>query len=483
MANIKRNLVYNFLLSCSQVLIPLVSIPYISRVLDPAGIGRVSFIDSFTLYIVIIAEFGITVYGIREVAKVKNERARLNELVSELAVLHIISSAVAIIIYATGIYLLWDKIRDTRLLLFSCSFLLTNSFSFEWYFWGKERFGFIALRTIIVRLAGLASIFLLVQQPDDFFIYYAIIVLSAIATIIWNFFVLSGEIDLSFRRVKWKKHLPYVWVTYLINLVYCIPLMLDNVLLRLTSTAAAVGIYSFSIKVVRIGTNVIADSFLVFFPRIVALNNENEQLQSQQKMVHNVQLIILLAVPMGVGLFLVADEIVGVFFGEKFGEAVYDLRVLSLFPFIKAVSLFFSNPILIAHHRERNFLKNLLGSSSFFIAASLVLGSAYGHLGVCIALVATEGILIVFNYFSIKRGLPELKIFDWRTMAHAIAGSSLFIPFLYLTKIYLNVGVIQLSVSIVGCFCIYVMFITFITKNSFAMAVKRTVVNTLKKGV
>lgn len=481
LANIKRNLVYNFLLSCTQVLIPLLSIPYISRVLDPEGIGRVGFIDSFTYYIVVIAEFGITVYGIREVAKVKTEPGKLNELVSELLVLHIISSLVSLIVYAAGIYLLWDKIRDTRLLFFSCSFLLANFFSCEWYFWGKERFGYIAIRSVIIRVLGLVSIFLLIERPGDYFIYYGIMVVSAVVTAAWNIFILFREVNFSFRKTNWKKHLPYVWVIYFINLIYSIPLMLDNVLLRLVSTASAVGIYSFSVKIVRIGTNLLADSFLVFLPRIVSLNRENDQLQSQQKLLQNVQLIILFAVPMGMGIFLVAEELVIVFFGNKFTGAVNDLKVLSFFPFIKGLSLFFSNPVLIAHHREKNFLKNLVWSSCFFAGAALVLGFFYSHPGACIALVITEALLLVFNYFSIKKELPGLRIFDWRTMTHAIAGSLLFIPVVYLIRRYIDSDTVRFITSIMGCFCVYVVFITFFARNSFAMNVKNTFISSAKR--
>lgn len=104
--SVKRNLAYNFILSLSQVFLPLLSIPYISRVLDPAGIGEVSFIDSFTFYFISIAEFGIVVYGMREVARLKNEPVEKEKLVSELLFLHIISSSVTLVLYAIAVFYL-----------------------------------------------------------------------------------------------------------------------------------------------------------------------------------------------------------------------------------------------------------------------------------------------------------------------------------------------------------------------------------------
>jgi O-antigen/teichoic acid export membrane protein len=128
LSNLKKNLSYNFILSLSQLLFPLISIPYISRVLDPAGIGKVSFIDSFTWYFISFAEFGIVTYGIREIAKNRNDPAFLKKLSAELLLLHMITSGVVLAVYLPVVFLLWHKIGDIRLLFFSLSFFVVNFF-------------------------------------------------------------------------------------------------------------------------------------------------------------------------------------------------------------------------------------------------------------------------------------------------------------------------------------------------------------------
>ncbi|HUR11240.1 MAG TPA: oligosaccharide flippase family protein, partial [Flavitalea sp.] len=269
MASLKKNLVYNFLLSGSQVLLPLITIPYISRVLDPDGVGRVSFIDSFTYYFITMAEFGIMVYGMREVAREKNNPTALKKLLNELLVLHIISSGVSLVIYSVSVYFIWQRIGDVRLLLFSFSFLLVNFLACEWYFLGLERFRYITIRSLVTRILGMVSIFLLVKAREDYYIYYGIIAGAAILNSVWNNLVLFREIPLNFRNVHWKRHIRFTWVTYLISLVYSIPLMLDNVLLGLVSTTIAVGFYAFAMKMVKTTGMLLTDGLLVFFPRIV----------------------------------------------------------------------------------------------------------------------------------------------------------------------------------------------------------------------
>ena len=243
--SIKRNLVYNFILSVSQVFLPLLSIPYISRVLDPAGIGEVSFIDSFTFYFISIAEFGIVVYGMREVAKLRNEPHKRKKLVSELLLLHIISSSITMVLYAAAVFFIWHKIHDTRILYFSLAYLLVNFFACEWYFLGMEKFRYITFRSVLSRVLGLICIYLLIKQPSDYYIYYAIIASSAIMNSLWNNYLLFKEIPVSFKGIDWKRHIPKLRVNYFISLVYGITLMLDNVLLRIVS-------YCFRCRILRI---------------------------------------------------------------------------------------------------------------------------------------------------------------------------------------------------------------------------------------
>ena len=472
MSNIRRNLVYNFIRSISQVLIPLLSTPYVSRILDPEGIGKVSFIDSFTYYFVSIAEFGIMLYGIREVSKERGNYERLSQLVSELITLHVITSSCTLVLYAISVFILWNKIGDVRLIFFSVSFLIVNAFTCEWYFLGTEKFSFITLRSLTARLLGLASIFLLIKRPDDYYIYYAIIAGSAIVTHVWNNAILFREVRISLRTVNWKKHLKFVWIIYLINLFYSVPLMLDNVLLRLVNTASAVGLYAFSIKVVRIGAALITDPFLVFFPRVVSLARDKHEDQLQEKLLSNIRLVVLMSVPMGAGLWLIADELTMVFFGNKFLQTAQCLRLLSIYPFLKGLGLFLSNPVLIAHGKERVYLRNLMMGICLFVILAPLLGFYYSYLGACIALIFVEFFIVALNYLSAKKLLPGLKIFDNEALLHALLGSSLFVPFVQFIKSEIVSDFGKLVISVIGCSCIYILFLFFVVRNNFVRQVK-----------
>ena len=475
MSSIKNNLFYSSILSVSQVLMPLISIPFIARVLDPSGVGKVNFIDSFTYYFITIAEFGIMVYGIREVARHRNNRKALQQLVAELMVLHLVSSAITIFLYAITVYFIWSRVDDVRLLLFSVSFLLVNAFACEWYFLGTERFKYITIRSLITRILGLISIFILISDASDYYIYYGIIVAAACGNGIWNTVSLFRELPLSFKEIKWQRHLKHTWVTYAISLLYSATIMLDNVFLRLASTVAAVAYYSFAMKIVRISGLLLSDSLLVFFPRIVSLLKNNEKEKLQAVMLNSVRMIIFLAVPLSAGLFLLSRELVHVYLGASFSKVADDLRIVAVFPLLKILSLFMSKQVLVANNNERRYLKNLAAGCLVFCMLTPLLSFYFADQGACYAILITEAVILILNCYYAARTLPEIQIFDFKSLLYAGLSTLIFVPVVLLVRWYAMAELWILVWSVILCTITYFVIQAYIIRDSFALSLKALV--------
>ncbi|WP_164735423.1 flippase [Pseudoflavitalea rhizosphaerae] len=471
MLSIRKNLAYNFLLSASQVLLPLVSIPYVSRVLSPEGIGRVSFIDSFTYYFLFIAEYGIILYGIREVAKKKHDKAARDVLVSELLALHLITSLIAVVLYSIAVFVLWDKIGDVRLLLFSVSYLLINSFACEWYFMGMERFRYITLRSLITRLLALASLFILVKGGEDYWIYYGIMVVAAIVNSLWNNLNLFREVKLSFRNIDWKKHLKYTHITNGINLAMGVTLLLDNVLLRLVSTAAVVGIYALSAKILRMATLLITDSLQVFYPRIAALRGEGNEDRKQEIMQKNLQFLVFFAVPMSAGICLLAGPLVRLLFGDEYTEAIPVIRILSFFPLLRGLSLFFCNQVLIAHQQEKKAFISLAIGNLLYIPVMLLLSWQWQYRGAAVSLIIAETLVLLIAYSLSSRSFPSLQLFDRKSFFHPVLSASIFIPVFYFLYELQLPDLVVIFTGIPVCIIFYFIMQLFVLRNEFARAI------------
>lgn len=460
------------MLSCSQVLLPLISIPYVTRVLLPEGIGHVNFIDSLSYYFVTIAEFGIVVYGIREVGRTQHDREKLQRLVSELVVLHCITSTISLLAYSICVYLLWQKIQDLRLIFFSVSFLLANFFACEWYFWGLERFKYITIRSLISRILAVVSIFILVKQPPDYYIYYGIIVITTMINLVSNTVLLFKQLPFTLKKLNLRRHLRYTSITWLISLFYCVIIMLDNVLLGMVSTAAAVGIYAFSIKIVRLSSNLLTDMFLVLYPRTIMLIKEQKTNEVQQMIMKSVQLIILLSVPACLAVFLLSEPLVKIFFGKNFQSVRTNLKILSIFPFARAYGMFLSKQILISYDKEKLYLYSLMTGSLFFVITTLILSSRLHDLGACYAIVLTEILVMVINYYYVKKTVPGLKVFDWRILLQAIGGAIVFIPVIRIISVYVESDLLVLILSAAVCIPVYFLFQIFVCKNRLLVTIK-----------
>jgi O-antigen/teichoic acid export membrane protein len=486
LANLKKNLVYNFLLSCSQVLMPLISIPYISRILTPEGIGKVSFIDSLSYCFVTIAEFGIVVYGIREIAQVKHNKDQLRKVVSELVVLHCITSAITLIFYGITVSILWHKIQDIRLVFFSISFLLVNAFACEWYFWGLEKFRYITIRSFISRLLGLISIFILVKEPADYYIYYGIITAAAIINQLLNLINVFKQLPLTLKHIQWKRHVKHTLTTYLISIVYSIMVWLDNVLLGIVSTAAVVGIYSMSIKMIRVGVTLFTDMFLVLYPRTTTLLYQEKERELQQTILRSVQLVFITTIPASIGIFLLAEPLVKAFLAGSFFQVSFNIQILALLPLIKTYSLFLNKQILMAHGKEKLQLYGLIIGSSAYILLMLCLSYYWQARGACYAIMFGEAIVLILGYWFVKKHFPGMQIFEPVTFLQSIFSSLFFIPVIWLLKMYLTSPVLIILTTIAICVPVYFIIQLLVMKNKLVnhfytiaiAALKNATVNT-----
>jgi O-antigen/teichoic acid export membrane protein len=474
LANLKKNLAYNFLLSCSQVLLPLISIPYITRVLLPDGIGQVSFIDSLSFYFVAIAEFGIATYGVREVARTQHDHEKQRKLVSELVSLHCITSCITLVLYSVTVYLLWQKIQDIRLVLFSIAFLLANSFACEWYFQGIEKFRYITTRTLISRLLALAAMFILIKEPRHYYIYYGIMVGAAVINLVTNSVILFRKLHINFRGLQWRHHLQHTWIAYLISLFYSITIILDNVLLGMVSTAAAVGLYALSSRIVRLVGSLLTDMFLVLFPRTVSLVHSAREMELKRIILRSVQLITLLTIPAGAGIYLLAGPLVQAVLSDRFYGAAANLQILAVLPFIKTYSLFLGKQILMSHQREKQYLYALVTGSLIFVVLTLILSHYYDQTGACYALITAETIILVISYYQVKRMMSQLTIIDLRTMLQSFICATLFIPIIWLIEKYIASPVLIVLLSLAICIPVYFASQAFIMKNKLLQGLLRS---------
>ena len=187
-ASLKINFIMNSLLTMSQFIFPLITFPYISRILLPVGTGKVSFATSIVSYFALFAQLGIPTYGIRACAKVRDDKKELTRTVQEIFIINFVMSLITYVVFFFAIYYVPRLRQDKELLMIIGLTIFFNAIGMEWLYKASEQYTYITIRSIIFKFIALIAMFMLVHKQSDYVIYGGISIFASSASNIFNFF-------------------------------------------------------------------------------------------------------------------------------------------------------------------------------------------------------------------------------------------------------------------------------------------------------
>ena len=186
-ASLKKNALMNALLTTLSFVFPLITFPYVSRVLLPAGTGRVSFAASIVSYFVLFAQLGIPTYGIRACAQVRDDKEELNQVVQEILSINIVIVALTYIVF-WGTLLFFPRLQNDKPLYLILSIqMILNAIGVEWVYKAQEKYAYITIRSIIFKFVAVILTFLLIKSENDYIAYAGITIFAASASNVLNF--------------------------------------------------------------------------------------------------------------------------------------------------------------------------------------------------------------------------------------------------------------------------------------------------------
>lgn len=196
MNSIKKNFFFSTFLTISNYVFPLITYPYVSRVLQVERIGLCNFVDSIINYFILFSMLGISTYGIREIAKNKSDKTKLNQTFYDLISINILMSILLCFILFISLNYSETLSQNKQLVYIGICKLLLNTFLVEWFYKGIENFKYITIRSFIVKCLYVIAIFVLVKEQKDYYIYYAITVGMVVVNAFCNIFYLRNFISL-----------------------------------------------------------------------------------------------------------------------------------------------------------------------------------------------------------------------------------------------------------------------------------------------
>jgi len=447
------------ILAFTQLLFPLITYPYAARVLGPSGIGKVSYIEFTTGLIITLFSIGIPYYGVREIAKLKNDKQKRARLTSELILIHLIFSILSLLAFIALIALNQNYQQEKQLMFYGSLFILLQVFTIEWYLQGTEAFEFIAWRSIFIRLLAVISIFLFVRTGSDYVIYYVIILGTQLLVAIISISKALRENSLSFRAVDLKTHMKPLFYFFLTSSFVSIYVFFDTVILGWLTNKEHVGYYTFALRIVKLPLLLLLTLNTVLYPRISSLHHDanTEKILSLSRFTS--KFFVTITIPLCFCFYLLAPEIIALLGGKDFDPSVKVIQWLSPLPLLLCFSNFFVWQILAPAHKEKLIMRAVLFGSVMSLLFNFLLIPPLKEQGAAIAVLVTEGIVFLISlYFSFEQAK---KYFSLNNLIVSIAISLLTIPIIFFARTYFVSPLYILLISLTT-FSIFYFFLQYL---------------------
>lgn len=421
--SLKTNALLNGVRQCCSLLFPLITFPYVSRVLGSEAYGKYNFGFSYVSYFVLLAALGTAAYAVREGSGLRDDSEKLSRFADELFSINIVTMLFA---YAALLlsFVFWRKLDTYRtLILVQSMSVFLNSIGVDWINSIFEDFRYITIRYIAFQGAAVLLMFALVRSPEDYIIYAAIHTFANSGANLMNlFYTRKRYIKTRFTvSMGFRRHIAPLLVLFCNTLAVTIYVNSDITLIGIFRTDTEVGMYSVAAKIYNILKQVLNAVIVVVIPRVAYyLGNKNQE-KYQHLLNMTLRTLLCLTLPVIAGIFVLAEEIVFLAGGGEYFPAVTPLRILCGALGFSVLACFFSNAVLIVHKMEAAALKATAASAAVNIALNLYFIPRYGITGAAVTTAAAE--FCVFLVSMKASGNKWKKDFGGKEIFSYILGS------------------------------------------------------------
>ena len=399
----KESLTINFILNSFiaffSMLFPILSFPYVSRILHPEYVGRVSFAESLVTYFLLFSQMGIPTYGTREIAKVRSDRNQLIPLTSQLFLINFSMAICSYIVLILASCMVPRLHEDQLLYLIMGLSLFMNAMSMDWLYKGLEEYGVLAKRSFGFKLLSLLSIFLLIHKQEDYLMYGFLYMLAAYGAGILNFRAAYHDLlrgHLHFDKVKsdikeaFHRHLSHIAVFFAMTCATTIYTHLDTVMVGAMSGNTELGYYNAAVKIKTLLVAITTSLGIVLVPRITNCIMERKA----EALRRYIRITFLFTASFSL-LSLIFFECfttqsILLFSGQEFMPAVPAMKVIMLTVPLIGFSSLTGLEILVPFHKERIVLYSEVFGAAVDFVMNLMLIPKYGSAGAAVGTVIAE---------------------------------------------------------------------------------------------
>ena len=464
----KINIIMNVLLTLSSIIFPMITLPYVTRVLGAEGVGRVFFASSAISLFAVFAELGIPVYGIRACAKVRDDRAELSRTVREIMAVNLIVCAVVYAVFAIALITVPQLRGDRLLLVIMSSTMLLNAVGVEWLYKALEKYVYITVRSVLFKLAALFAMFLMVRSENDYNIYGAITIFASSASNIVNLCGVHRYADLRpSGRHDLRRHIPAMLMLFALAAATTIYTSLDLAILDLFKGHGEAGMYGVSIKIKLVVVRLITSVSAVLLPRNSFYYEKKRISDFYDLLAKTLNIMVAVSVPVACYFVLFARESIMLLAGEGFAGSVRPMQIIMPAVILIGISNIIGMQMLVPSDREKAVTLAAGAGAVTDLILNLLLIPRYASSGAAAATFAAEivvfCVLLSASREDMRRIINDIDIRQPAAVLAASATSAAAVSWVKLT----DAGTfMRLAVSAVLFFGIYTVLMAFFWRKN-----------------
>lgn len=479
--SVKFNFIMNSILTVSSILFPLITFPYISRVLLVDGSGKVAFATSVVTYFTMFASLGVPTYGVRACAQVRDNKEKLSRTVQELLIISGITTAVTYAVFFVSLFLVPKFAAQRELLMIVSVSIGLTTIGVQWLYNALEQYSYITACAIVFKLIGLLLMFCLVREPGDYMVYGAVYVVGSFGSYVLNFIRLRRFVSFhKTGRYELRRHIRGTLMFFLLSAAASVYVNLDIVMLGFMKGDAEVGYYNAGIKVKTVLTTCVTSLGTVLLPRLSYYIQKGER-EAFEKMVSKAfHFVLVLAVPVTAYFMLYAEESILLLAGEAFLPAAASMVILMPTVLLIGLSNITGIQVLTPRGEERKVVWSVTAGAALDFVFNLLLIPRFGASGAAFSTLMAEALVLAVQVrylraeiFDMLKGIQFFKIASG-TAAACAAG--------FLVRMLTEFAVFPtLLISAVFFFGIYGIIILLL-KEKFVMEILQSAVSFIRSG-
>lgn len=481
--SIRKNFLLNCILTATSILFPMITFPYVSRILLPGGMGKVALAISVVAYFDLFAQLGIPTYGVRACARVRGDRTQLTRTAHELLVINLVTTLISYVALFIAIATV-PKLREEKLLyLVVSSTMFLSAAGMEWLYKAMEQYSYITLRSVFFKILSLISMFLLIHEQSDYVLYGFTCILANSASNLCNFFCIRKLIGTKpVGGYCFRRHLKPVFTFFAFACATTVYTNLDSVMLGFLRSDDEVGIYNSAVKIKSVLVSVVTSLGVVILPRASNYIEQGKREEFWRISKKSLNFVLLMSLPLCLYFMLYSRTSIYLLSGGAFENSILPMRLIMPTLVFIGITNVLGIQILVPLLKEKIVLYSTVAGALTNLVFNLTLIPKFGVVGAAIGTVVAEFAVLIVQLLAIRTIKPDL-FSDIRFFKIALALLSAVIAAVWTLFVGWS-NIVTLFVSALLFFGVYAI-VLLLTKEPFVISlilpIKASLARWLKK--